>query len=196
MRHETQSAQRDEGTANAWLDAALNCLAALVSARVSELEKQAVPAPLTDLPGLPNEKIGQEGLEPERTLVLVAMNHFANEPVRCHGRTGEFEMQLHVPAVAAFELGRDVTGERQPTAPAERWHDKLNRAPARPAPRADVPLGRDGPFGITNLTDIRIEKTQRRFEGSPDNVGQGNHSSYAKFISRGIGGVRLTASHR
>jgi hypothetical protein len=59
MRHEEPPAHGEEGVANAWLDAALDHLGKLVSARVSELEKQAVPAPLFDLANLPLETIGK-----------------------------------------------------------------------------------------------------------------------------------------
>src|SRR5687767_2451202 len=107
--------------------------------------------------GPSNEKIGQERLEPGGAPVLVAGNHF---PHKTLGRTGcprEIEIQLHIPAIAALELGRNITREGETATLTEGWDDEFDRASAPPAFGTDIALLCGRPIGCANLTDIGKE---------------------------------------
>src|SRR5256886_15716252 len=104
-----------------------------------------------------DQYIGQKRLEPEGALIFVAMNNLERQLAGDHRRPRGLEMKFHFPAVAALKTRRNFAFIGQAATLTKRRFDKAH---ALPATRPDVAFGRRGRFGITELTNPRIEKNQ------------------------------------
>jgi hypothetical protein len=102
--------------------------------------------------GSANQQVCQEWLEPERTMVFVAMDSLQHRVSCHHGRPGEAEMQLSALAISAFEFGINLTFEGQTAALAKGCPDPSH---PRLAVFADETLARSSPLLTAKLTDLR-----------------------------------------
>src|SRR5439155_20960023 len=104
-----------------------------------------------------DQQVGQKRFEPERTPVFIAVNDIEDQGAGNDRSPSESKVKFHFPAVAAFKACRDFAFIGQAAALTKRRCDKAH---APPAVDADVAFSRRRRFGTTELTNLRIEKTQ------------------------------------
>ncbi len=108
--------------------------------------------------GFANEEVGEERLEPEGSVVFIAVNDIEDELVGADGGASAGEGPGHVFAVLALKLGRgDVAVVGQAALLAEGRRDKPNAAPTI---GANVALGSRGALFAADLANRWIDEIE------------------------------------